>query len=146
MNNNYEIYNKVWADAAKRDAGYINVSGGCRWIDARIGDMIKRNHLQEKVANIVDVGSGDGSRIYHVMRHFPGASLKGYDFSESAVASANKKYGSDRIRFYCSDVTKDNMAGGADLVTAFGVLEHIDDWKYFIESLISLGGVDQDIY
>lgn len=140
MNNNYEIFNKVWSNTENRDAEYINISGGCRWLNARIGDIIKRNHLEQKVTSVVDVGSGDGSRVCHAMRYFPNASLKGYDFSESAVALANRKYGSDRFRFYCTDVTKTQMASKADLVTAFGILEHIDDWKGFVNSLISLGG------
>lgn len=137
---NYEIYNKIWSNTEKEQSEYINISGGCRWLNARIGDIIKRNDLGQKVSNIIDVGSGDGSRICHAMQYFPNASLKGYDFTESAVKLANKRYGSDRIKFYCSDVTKDDMEGTPDLVTAFGILEHIEDWEGFIKDLTILGG------
>lgn len=133
MNNNYEIFNKVWKNYEKNENGYINVSGGCRWLNARIGDMIKRNGLPDRVKSIIDIGSGDGSRIYHAMHYFPEATLKGYDFTENAVVLANKRYGSDRIQFYCADVMQNDVECRADMITAFGILEHIEDWKSLVK-------------
>ena len=144
QNDNYTIFNKVWG--RKEGVAYINVSGGSRWLEKRIGDVIKRNHLPRTVSKVIDVGCGDGTRIHNVMKNIPDAYLEGYDFSETGIEYANEMYASNKAHFFVGDVTKLKIEKKIDLVTAFGILEHLENWKEFSDSIMKCGGMDPSIY
>lgn len=77
-------------------------------------------------ARVLDAGCGTGSgakRLSQVAAH-----VDAVDLNADAIAFAKKTYDSDRIAWSVGDVkTLDMKAGPYDLVTSFGVVEHLDE-------------------
>lgn len=75
-------------------------------------------------ASLIDLGCGRGDFLVLLNRFFPNWDLAGIDFSEESVSFC--KLRSDKINFICGDFLKSNLKG-YDFISAFEVLEHIED-------------------
>ena len=81
--------------------------------------------------SVLDVGCGQGLNTVKFADDWPNAKIVGVDLSDIGIKYANAHYGSkENVSFICGDVSKmldDDEK--FDLVTAFELLEHIDDWE-----------------
>lgn len=79
--------------------------------------------------SILDFGCGEGE----FLDYFKNARIRcGIDFSEVAIRHAKKKY-YKKIDFVLGDEEK--ICGSYDLVTSFGVIEHVDRPEYLFKKL-----------
>lgn len=78
---------------------------------------------------VLDVASGEGYGAAYLAKD--AQSVEGFDASPQAVTHARAAYGAEgRLTFTRADIEgffKDAAAGTYDLVTAFEVIEHVDD-------------------
>ncbi|WP_051625353.1 class I SAM-dependent methyltransferase [Butyrivibrio sp. AE2005] len=135
--NNHSIYTRWWGNKKRRD--YKLHSAGNRWINGRINDVIQEclTSQGQYVDSVTDIGSGDGSRAFFLSKCIPEATIRGIDFVQEAVDVANKSYGDDKkLKFECVDAS-----GAIDIsstmVSAFGVLEHIPNWKTALDGWLN---------
>ena len=86
------------------------------------------NHVPESV---LDVGCGQGLNTVKFAEDWPESKVVGVDLSDIGINYANYHYGSRKnVSFVCMDVSKMvNDGEKFDLVTAFELLEHIEDWE-----------------
>ncbi len=95
-------------------------------------DLIK---LLEKEMNyipksVLDVGCGQGLNTVRFANDWPNAEITGVDLSDIGIEYAKNHYQANNISFYCMDVSDMLFEGKKfDLVTAFELLEHIEDWQ-----------------
>jgi hypothetical protein len=71
---------------------------------------------------------------------FPSAKTKGIDFSKSGIESAKSKFkGIENLSFDCADANDTKIwSQKYDIVTAFEVLEHIEDYQSVLTSMINV--------
>jgi SAM-dependent methyltransferase len=92
--------------------------------------------------SLIDVGCGTGVFVAEARRR--GYDAVGVDFSEQAIAAGKQRFGLENL--YCVGATElhEQFRGRKfDIVTAFEVLEHMDDVARFmgeLEHLVKPGG------
>ncbi|HET9442335.1 MAG TPA: class I SAM-dependent methyltransferase [Acidimicrobiales bacterium] len=123
-----EIFNDNTVD-------YLAKSAGSRWFRDLLL-MILEPVDTDDVATVVDVGCGIGHKTSTLRGRFPKASVQGFDFSPQAIEVATKAYGPEGIDFSCTDITKAGYSTRYDLIAAFDVLEHVDDWQGLVTDLV----------
>lgn len=80
--------------------------------------------------SVLDVGCGQGLNTVRFTEDWPDAKIVGVDLSDVGIEYAKSHYNSKNISFYCMDVSDLLVEGKKyDLVTAFELLEHIEDWE-----------------
>ncbi len=120
---NKKIYNENWES----------------WVDMKIyGPASKwlryliRYNLNKidtsKIKSILDVGSGEGTITYYLAKWCDKAKVLGIDFSEQGILCAKKNYNLNNLNFIHDDKSV-NLNYKYDMVTAYEVLEHVDNWK-----------------
>ncbi len=89
----------------------------------------KRKFSLEGVKCILDVGSGAGQIVKHLLKYAPGdARIVGIDLSPEMLRRARQRLRSDRPEFFSADLTHLPFADGTfDCVTCGYVLEHLPD-------------------
>lgn len=89
----------------------------------------KRKFSLEGVKSILDVGSGAGQIVKHLLKYAPGdARIVGIDLSPEMLRRARQRLRSDRPEFFSADLTHLPFADGTfDCVTCGYVLEHLPD-------------------
>lgn len=103
-----------------------------RWLRALIRAACKR--LPDQPKSIHDVGCGVGTNTAFLSELFPEADVRGSDFSGTAISVATQYCEAKRISFL-HDPDNRALDRKADMVCCFEVLEHVDDWKAFLEKL-----------
>lgn len=100
--------------------GLRDVLGLNRWLRQYVNIYIK----PQSGERILDIGCGTGE----IVRYLPGVTYVGVDRHRPYIDSASQKYG-ERGRFICADVADyiDEFRGEFDIVTANGLLHHLDD-------------------
>jgi 2-polyprenyl-3-methyl-5-hydroxy-6-metoxy-1,4-benzoquinol methylase len=107
---------------------------------------VKENfNLSDKEILDFGCGSGYGADILSD----DAKTIQGVDYSKISVEYANKKYGSDSVKFSVFDVCSPDIVGvfgkkKFDLVISFDVIEHLDDYFAFLENikkLLKKGGI-----
>ena len=82
-----------------------------------------------------------GGGGYYLREYFVNARVSGFDFNPSAIEVASAAYGSSGITFSTRDLTLETEPRGNreefDLVSAFDVLEHVDDWNSLLDDICS---------
>jgi SAM-dependent methyltransferase len=80
----------------------------------------------------LDAGCGSG---YGAARLARGArEVVGIDLSQETVDEARQQYQAPNLRFECADCLDIPAADGCfDLVVAFEIIEHLSDWRRFLE-------------
>ncbi|MEK7464046.1 MAG: class I SAM-dependent methyltransferase [Patescibacteria group bacterium] len=121
--NNKKIYDSTWVDWVD-----MKIYGpASRWLRSLIKDQLAFIG-PNKIKSVLDVGSGEGTITYHLAKDIPEAQVTGIDFSLTGILCAKKAYSSPNLKFI-HDEGSVNLKNKYDLVTAFEVLEHIEDWK-----------------
>ena len=129
---NRKVYEKFWEPSKV----YFNTTGpGNRWIFNLIDEIIDETD-RESIKNIIDIGCGQGAKTYFLKTRFPSSNVLGVDLAQSGIDVANKNY--EEVDFKCleaDDQTIWNMT--YDLISCFEVLEHLDDWRFFLDKIIA---------
>lgn len=75
---------------------------------------------------VLEVGCGPGTWFPEISEC---AEYLGMDWNAQHIVEANKKFGSDIVRFVNGDVSKDvpQEGDGYDFIFAFGILHHLND-------------------
>jgi SAM-dependent methyltransferase len=79
------------------------------------------------VRTVLDVGCGEGTVTNLLHEELPDAQITGIDFSASGIACAQREYAHEKIQFIL-DEQSTHLSMKYDVVTAFEVLEHVEDW------------------
>lgn len=120
---NRVLYNEKW-DAWVDMKIYGPAS---RWLRSLIGDQVA--HIGEgKVRSVLDVGCGEGTITNLLAEKFQKATILGVDFSETGIDCARAAYHLPNLSFV-HDLESHALEKKYDLLTAFEVLEHVDDWR-----------------
>jgi SAM-dependent methyltransferase len=120
---NHILYNEKWE-------GWVDMKiygPASRWLRSLISDQISFMN-RGSVKSILDVGSGEGTITHFLAQKFPKASVLGVDFSESGIECARASYHLPNLSFK-HDLDSRALAKKYDLVTAFEVLEHVEEWQ-----------------
>lgn len=125
-----EFYNENTAD-------YLAKSAGSRWFRDLLL-MVLDQVDSANVQSVADVGCGIGHKASIIKERLPNAQISGFDFSESAIEVAKKAYGNQGIHFSCDDITSADYRERYDLISAFDVLEHVDDWRGLVDKLVAV--------
>lgn len=121
---NKKIYDETWVDWVDMK----KYGPASRWLHALL-----RRHLALvrqstiPVRTVLDVGCGEGTVTNLLHEELPNADITGIDFSASGIACATHAYPSERMHFVL-DEKSERLTAKYDLVTAFEVLEHVEDW------------------
>lgn len=108
-----------------------------RWLRALIADACVL--LPSPPSSVHDVGCGLGTNTEYLATLFPGAEVRGSDFSSTAISVASQYVKGDRIRFV-HDPDNEALDTPAEMVSCFEVLEHIEDWEAFLARLTRSAG------
>ena len=131
---NKKIYDEMWADWVDMK----KYGPASRWLRHLIKRQITRISDNEIVAGpiktVLDVGSGEGTITNMIAELIPDAKIKGIDFSMDGVRCSKANYSRDNLEFI-HDEDSVNMKKKYDLVTAFEVLEHIEDFEDFLKKV-----------
>lgn len=86
-------------------------------------------------SEVLDVGCGAGHGSRLLAKHF--CSVKGLDISEEAVRDAERLSGNvTNPTFICGSALEIPLPeNSVDIVSAFEVFEHLDDWQGFLREL-----------
>lgn len=130
--NNKEYYENYWDDYL---LAYLSDSAGSRWCAYLIKEMLKEIP-KSAIESVADIGCGVGIKTVQIAEYFEKAEVYGYDFSEPGIKSAQKHHKQKNVHFATEDITKTTNIKKFDLITAFDLLEHIEDWKKLVKKLI----------
>jgi trans-aconitate methyltransferase len=130
---NLRIYEESWSEWL--DMKQHGPSS--RWLRALLLDALRSTRIEP--LTVLDVGCGEGTNTELLARQFPGASVVGIDQSSEAIRLASARYNRANLRFRFQE------SGGAsepqfDLVACLEVLEHVDDWRHFLDGLCDRSG------
>jgi SAM-dependent methyltransferase len=132
LNHNY--YKSYWNENM---INYLSLSAGSRWFDYLLSKMLAEVD-SKSINTIADIGCGVGNKTAYMADFYKKAKVYGYDFSKEGIAAAKNIHTPTRknLNFATEDITQSNHKKRFDLITAFDVLEHIDDWKGLTKDLI----------
>lgn len=129
---NKKYYETYWNDNMIK---YLNQSAGGRWFNHLLKLTLK--HVNPVIIkSVADIGCGVGNKTAFLAEHFKGAQVDGFDFSEPGIATAKRNHKQKNVTFSTEDITKTKYQKKYDLITAFDVLEHIEDWQVLTNQLI----------
>jgi SAM-dependent methyltransferase len=85
-----------------------------------------------KGRRVLDAGCGSGYGAAKLAQD--AREVLGIDVSQDAVDDARQQYQAATLRFECADCLNIPAADGSfDLVVAFEIIEHVSDWRRFLE-------------
>lgn len=125
---NLKIYDESWD-------GWLDMrmyGPASRWLRVLIGDACAA--IDPAPQTVHDVGCGEGTITAMLAQRFPQAQVRGSDFSKGAIDCAQRLPRLDNLTFV-HDPDNRNLDTTADLVCAFEVIEHIEDWQPFLARL-----------
>ena len=135
---NKQIWNEKWRNLGK----YSQNSAGNRWAFSLIKKLAGK--IEEELNFIVDIGCGTGNKTAVLAQQFPQARVKGIDFSTEGIEIAKLFYNEQsNLDFDCLDLNsfaseKLNGANVVDMITAFEVLEHLEDWETLLGQMCKI--------
>jgi 2-polyprenyl-3-methyl-5-hydroxy-6-metoxy-1,4-benzoquinol methylase len=115
------------------------------FIPGRSGKRIQADHLERyKFAaryaqgkSVLDIACGEGYSATMIVA--AGAtSYDGVDINQNLTIYANKKYGSNIICYYTSDISSFDSGRRYDLITCFETIEHVPNYKSALLNLHKL--------
>ena len=116
---------------------YLSQSAGTRWFD----HLLRRTLAKvdpKTIKSVVDIGCGVGNKTAMMAEHFKDAQVVGSDFSKPGIEAAKRSHKQKNVRFITSDITSEKHKKNYDLITAFDVLEHIEDWQELTKKLMKV--------
>ena len=124
---NKEIYDANWASWT-----YMKVHGpASRWLRFLIQSQLELIPNPNKIRSVLDIGCGEGTATFFLSEQLPNADVLGVDFSKVAIACAQSRYIRKNLKFQYDDELH-CLQNRYDMVTAFEVLEHVDDWRNLV--------------
>ena len=129
----YELFNKLSNDWWNED-GKFKILHQIRPL--RISYILRQlNRKKLNGLKILDVGCGGGLITESLCRL--GADVTGIDFVQNniRIAKEHSKLNNLKIKYVCEDVETLNNNDKFDVMIMFEVLEHIDDWKNFLNKI-----------
>ena len=129
----YELFNKLSNDWWNED-GKFKILHQIRPL--RISYILRQlNRKKLNGLKILDVGCGGGLITESLCRL--GADVTGVDFVQNniRIAKEHSKLNNLNIKYVCKDVETLNNNDKFDVIIMFEVLEHIDDWKNFLNKI-----------
>jgi 2-polyprenyl-3-methyl-5-hydroxy-6-metoxy-1,4-benzoquinol methylase len=121
---NRRIYDANWSAWSE-----MKIHGpASRWLRALIRAHIVQFPDPENIRAVLDVGCGEGTITNALAEWLPHAQVTGIDFSEAGIQCAESRYRRANLRFVHDEESK-ALSEQHDLVTAFEVLEHVEDWE-----------------
>lgn len=129
---NLEFYGENFND---NTVNYLKKSSGARWFNDLL-TMTLGYVKKTSIKTVADVGCGVGHKTLTLKQQIPRANVTGFDFSKSAIDAGKKAYGKKGVKYSCIDITQKNYRKRYDLISAFDVLEHIDEWEKFVDKLV----------
>lgn len=127
---------RIWDNNWSKLAQYSTQSAGNKWAFFLIRKILKKINLSE--GYIVDMGCGMGNKSAVLAELFPACSVVGYDFSNEGIEFAKQYYKRyENLNFECADATKIKKDEGQiiQLVSAFELIEHLQDWQSFVKEM-----------
>jgi ubiquinone/menaquinone biosynthesis C-methylase UbiE len=124
---NQTIYDSMWSSWLD-----MKMHGpASRLLRSLIHDQIRALERAEEITSVLDVGCGEGTITWQLAEWLPRAQIVGIDFSAAGIDCGRARYSLPNLT-YEHDVESRRMSERFDMVTAFEVLEHIDDWQSFL--------------
>ncbi len=121
---NKKIYDDTWKDWVD-----MKIYGpASRWLRSLIADQFRFLKGGNDIHSLLDVGSGEGTITYHLAKHLPHAKITGIDFSKTGIDCSREAYSLPNLSFF-HDENSVRLQQRYDMVTAFEVLEHVENWK-----------------
>jgi len=99
-----------------------------RWLRALIKMQLDGLADRDRIHSVLDVGCGEGTITDYLAAWLPQAKVVGVDFSETGIRCAESRYQRPNLEFR-HDISSDELEKSHDLVTAFEVMEHVEDWR-----------------
>lgn len=128
---NLEIYDKQWPAWVD-----MKVHGpASRWLRSLIRFQLGNIPHPERIRSILDVGCGEGTITRCLAEWLPGTQVVGIDFSEAGIQCAQSRYERTNLRFI-HDASSQELDRPYDLVTAFEVLEHVEEWETLLRRIV----------
>jgi SAM-dependent methyltransferase len=91
--------------------------------------------IPSEIQNLCEFGCGSGAILALLQHRFPGIKLfSGYEISSDAYAIAKAKENKD-LTIYLKDITSDESAGSFQLMLIIDVIEHLENYFHFLDSL-----------
>ncbi|MEE3471746.1 MAG: class I SAM-dependent methyltransferase [Butyrivibrio hungatei] len=89
------------------------------------------------VFSVCDIGCGEGLNTVLFLEDFPNANVLGIDLSDAGIKYAKAHFGDEeRLKFLCGNILDFDLDSNKfEVVTAFEVLEHIEDWKCLAKAM-----------
>lgn len=131
---NKEFYGEHFNDNTTE---YLKYSAGAKYFNYLLTSILK-NIDKRLVSTVADVGCGVGHKTLTLKQNIPNANVIGFDFSRAAIEAAKKAYGGFGVNYSAEDITKKTYKKKYDLISAFDILEHIDDWEDMLIKLINV--------
>jgi len=126
-----EWYRKTWIYAGNRQARRATE----REIEANWAWGLFLNEVALYGGTLLDVGCGQGDFLYAARRH--GFDVQGVDFQPELARIGRELYG---LAISCRDIREELAEGRMyDVVTAFEVLEHVEEPVGFLRTLGRVG-------
>jgi|ERR1043166_1419905 SAM-dependent methyltransferase len=128
--NNRAIYEEHWS--AWLD---MKVHGpASRWLRFLIHSQMTSNADLVAIESILDVGCGEGTTTHFLAKMAPDAQVLGVDFSNAGIQCARSRYSRPNLNFL-HDESLRHLDDKFDLVSAFEVLEHVEEWQDLLERI-----------
>ncbi len=128
-------------DARYAEGGYLDANPTWHAEDSafKTGELVALLQRRDlRPARVLDVGCGAGEVLRQLRPHLDAdATLVGYDVSPQAIERA-RTLGGDGITFHRGDATTE-APHDFDLVLAFDVFEHVEDYFGFLRRVRTLG-------
>jgi SAM-dependent methyltransferase len=102
-----------------------------RALRSLIHDQISEFRDSTEITSVLDVGCGEGTTTWYMAKWLPQASVTGIDFSNAGIECGRARYSLPNLAFEHDEESR-RLAEHYDLVTAFEVLEHVEDWQPFL--------------
>lgn len=102
-----------------------------RLLRSLIHDQLHSLDRPEEITSVLDVGCGEGTITWQLAEWLPQARILGIDFSAAGIDLGRTRYSLPNLTFE-HDLESCRLSERFDMVTAFEVLEHIDDWQSFL--------------
>lgn len=122
----------------ENSVAYLEKSAGSRWFRGLLQSVL-REIDPATVRSVADFGCGIGHKTLILREYFVDAEVSGFDFNPSAIDVASTAYGPKGIEFSTRDLAVESGSDGTrsefDIVAAFDVLEHVDDWDALLDDI-----------
>ncbi|HRJ56949.1 MAG TPA: class I SAM-dependent methyltransferase [Anaerolineales bacterium] len=124
------IWNGVWGDMQKY--------GPVHRHHRRIFLQMFKDISEDEIQSVADIGCGEGSNLAFIKTRFPKAKLHGFDVSQTALESAQKRIVD--AKFSILDIQTETPSEVFDLVFCSDVVEHLKNDTAAIQNIRKITG------